>query len=360
MVEAWADELRHIDVELHVYYTDEGDQQRGWSTRAALGITETRLRTLINIPKYGKLNAGLQHVISGNDILIIGGLEQASYLWSAILAKINGKKTILLFDGFSPLRFNRERLIVRLLKRLTAKLCTAFFANGTVGRRYLETVHHVARARIFNEYLSVDTEAIASRRAKNGSQRELRERLNLPLDSIILIFCGYLIERKRLDLVISALATLPEAHRPILLAVGTGPLLNDLRSHALSLRVPAVFAGFHEGAKLADYYLSSDMLVLPSDDEPWGLVINEAMAAGLGILCSDACGAADDLVREGVNGYVFRTGDESHLRQRISLMLEADLSAFGQASLAIINEWTPSHSAQSLLKCLAFVRSTPQ
>src|SRR6218665_998317 len=80
MMEAWATELGKNRISLTTYYTDEGDQGRGWAVRPTQGIGEIRLKTILSVPNYGRLNAGLFRMVRDNDVVVIGGFEQASYL----------------------------------------------------------------------------------------------------------------------------------------------------------------------------------------------------------------------------------------------------------------------------------------
>jgi glycosyltransferase involved in cell wall biosynthesis len=238
---------------------------------------------------------------------------------------------------------------------MTIRLCDAYFANGRVGREYLERMYGVSDTRIFNQFLSIDVTAIETRARMKRSKLDIRQSLGLPLHRRIVLFCGYLIPRKRIDLMILAVSSFAPDRRPVVLIVGRGPLQSQLQDLAARLAVTALFVGFHEGEELADYYLASDAFVLPSDDEPWGLVINEAMAASLPVICSDACGAAGDLVQDGTNGYRFRVGDASSLHEKLSLLLSKDLEPFSRASLNIIRQWTPTNSAESLAHCVMSV-----
>src|SRR5205814_4545995 len=67
--------------------------------------------------------------------------------------------------------------------------------------------------------------------------------------------------------------------------------------------------------EIAGVYKSCDVLALTSETEAWALVVNEALAAGLAVVTSDVVGAADDLVRRGVNGRTFVSGDAASLRE---------------------------------------------
>lgn len=359
MMEAWAAELGKNGISLTTYYTDEGDQGRGWAVRPTRGIGEVRLKTILSVPNYGRLNAGLFRMVRDNDVIVIGGFEQASYLAAALLGRVMGRKTVLLFDGFSPRRMATDPLHVHIVKRLTARLCDAFFANGRAGRDFLVGKLDVDPRRVFNQYLSVSTRDIDTEASKGLTRREWRTEFGLPQERPIAAMCGYLIERKRLDLAIDAVALMHPALRPMLLFIGRGPLKDALAAQAERLGVDVRFAGFQEGAQLARYYLASDFLILPSRDDAWGLVVNEAMAAGLPVICSDACGARLDLVEDGLTGYGFESGDADGLASAIEKLVKADMDAMGRAAKARISGWTPEHSAKSLLACIEALEGQP-
>ena len=73
------------------------------------------------------------------------------------------------------------------------------------------------------------------------------------------------------------------------------------------------FVGFAQREQLSFYYAFAEVLVLPTHSDPWGLVVNEAMACGLPVIVSRVAGCAADLVRENWNGLLTQPGDESSL-----------------------------------------------
>src|SRR6202035_2548988 len=106
-----------------------------------------------------------------------------------------------------------------------------------------------------------------------------------------------------------------------------GPNAKELREHAMAAGVADCvdFAGLKSTREIVPYYAFAGCFVLPSLREPWGLVVNEAMAAGLPLILSDHCGCADDLLETERNGYVFDPADPG----QISPLL-AKLAGFSQ------------------------------
>jgi 1,2-diacylglycerol 3-alpha-glucosyltransferase len=149
-----------------------------------------------------------------------------------------------------------------------------------------------------------------------------------------------------------------------LVLLGDGPLREALNSQLLTLNLHdhVHLPGFKQYEELPAYYGLASVFVHASTIEPWGLVVNEAMASGLPVLVSNRCGCAMDLVKEGVNGFTF---DPYNIEQLAQLMLKISafnpvkrrgphgalrppLSAFGSESQRIISEWGPDRFANGL------------
>jgi glycosyltransferase involved in cell wall biosynthesis len=126
---------------------------------------------------------------------------------------------------------------------------------------------------------------------------------------------------------------------------GTGPLSGQLRAIS-GVQV----LGFIQPSDIAAVMNSARCLILPSLQEPWGVVIQEAGAAGLPVIASYRCGAASTYIRCGVNGYVVcpRAEEIANAMVRISEMPEVELSAMSQAGVQIASLWTPSKLASNL------------
>lgn len=142
-----------------------------------------------------------------------------------------------------------------------------------------------------------------------------------------LIFCGRLIPEKRPDLLIDSFVQLA-TQRPEwdLVMLGDGPL-----KESLAARVPGELADRviwipfkNRQDEVSALYRSCDVLVLPSDYEPWALVINEAVAAGLAVVATDVVGAAVELVVDGDNGRLVPPGDQIALRDALADVMHPD------------------------------------
>jgi glycosyltransferase involved in cell wall biosynthesis len=141
----------------------------------------------------------------------------------------------------------------------------------------------------------------------------------------ILLFSGSLSERKAPDMLVNAFTSLAANYpRLCLLIAGDGPMRASLEEQvaAAGLRDRSRFLGFLEGDALRAAYLSSDLFVLPTrTHEGWGVVVQEALAAGLPVLVSDRVGSGYDLV-ESVTGRVFSADDQGSLVYELESLLQ--------------------------------------
>jgi glycosyltransferase involved in cell wall biosynthesis len=134
-------------------------------------------------------------------------------------------------------------------------------------------------------------------------------------DTIDLLYSGQLIERKGVDTLIQAFVTVAHDVPNLRLQIlGNGPdkgKLKDLIPSDLKERV--IFFGHKEPAELPALFANADLFCLPSRHDGWGVVVNEAIGAGLPVISTDAVGAALDMVKDGENGLMTPAGDADAL-----------------------------------------------
>ena len=168
---------------------------------------------------------------------------------------------------------------------------------------------------IFTAPNAVDTQFFAQRAAvvrKNDAIH--REKLRLP--ARFFLFAGRLVPQKGIfDLLRAYGALAPEVKKNIgLVFVGDGPARSALLQRATAMNPASIqIVGFAQRERLAAYYALADVFVFPTHTDPWGLVVNEAMACALPIVASTAAGSVEDLVESGWNGRVFTAGDVGQL-----------------------------------------------
>jgi glycosyltransferase involved in cell wall biosynthesis len=171
--------------------------------------------------------------------------------------------------------------------------------------------------------------------------------------TLTFLFCGQMIARKGLDLLLDAFATLPESTR-LLLVGREAELPSMLPRIPETVRARVRYAGFHPPESLPRFFADSDVFVLPSRHDGWGVVVNQALGAGLPIIVSDQVGAGYDLVRTAENGFVFPAGDASALAAVMRRYAESAAIAevHGAASRRRAADWTPARGAERWVEAL--------
>jgi glycosyltransferase involved in cell wall biosynthesis len=146
------------------------------------------------------------------------------------------------------------------------------------------------------------------------------------------LYCGQLIHRKGVDGLVRAFARVAAEHpRAELRLAGDGPLRAELEASVPPALRPRVrFLGFRQPAELPGVFADADVFVLPSLHDGWGVVVNQAVGAGMPVVASEAVGAAHDLVRPGENGAIFPAGDEDALAEALR-RFAADPESVGPA-----------------------------
>lgn len=189
------------------------------------------------------------------------------------------------------------------------KWCRGVMPCGSLGKAYFEKYGAQPENVFFFPY-EPDYELAGSITAEEMAQA--RERFGLVEGRRRIIYSGRLIDIKRVDLLIDAFVSIANQRTEWdLVIVGDGVLRQSLEARVpAALKQRVQWTGFLDDQRtVTAIYRCGDVLVLPSDYEPWAVVINEAAAARLAIITSDVVGASAELVREGVNGATFRAGD---------------------------------------------------
>jgi len=247
----------------------------------------------------------------GFDALLISGWQVKAYLqalWACWRLRVP-----TLVRGDSNAQRRRPwwaRLVHRVLLRQFSAMLVVGRSNADFYRQY-----GIPPERMFPGPHFVENERFARRADALRPQRDqLRRRWGIGADKVVALFCGKLTPVKRAADFLHALGKAAAAGARLhALVVGDGILRSLCEELAQTHGWPATFAGFLNQSRVPEAYVAADLLVLPSDYETWGLVVNEAMACGLPAVVSDRVGCGLDLVIEGRTGRVFPFGDVAAL-----------------------------------------------
>lgn len=255
------------------------------------------------------------------DAILIQGWHLKSYLQALFYAKRLRIPSIA--RGDSQLATPRSAL-KRSIKSLTYPVfLRQFDAALYVGKRSKAywSYYGYPDNRLFFSPHCIDTEWFADRASREVRAKK-RTSLGISPNVSLLLFAGKLIDIKRpLDLVYAAALMRTSGIQAHLLIAGAGPLGDEITSTASALGVPLHSLGFCNQSEMPAAYAAADLLVLPSENETWGLVANEALACGTPILLSNQVGSADDLAADRSAGDIYQSSSISDLSNAASRLL---------------------------------------
>ena len=346
------------NVELTTYYTDKPDENRKWNLNEAFGFEEVDLKGYKLFEKYGYINKGLWTIVKNSDLIILGCYEQPTYIALSIFCKALRKPYLLSFDGISTDRIgNKENIIKKAIKKIVINNANFIMGNGIVSKRYFNEKFNYPLEKIYNQFLTVDSSKINELYlSKEKYRNEYRRKYNLNENEKILIYSGRLISIKNIDTLIKAIGKLNKDNLTLLIT-GGGPLEEQLTLLANELNVKLIITGFiSEQEELFKHYFVGDALILASKYEPWGLVVNEGMFAGLPVLVSYISGCSLDLVKAGENGYIIDPYSIDDISNKIhKLIYDGNSTSMGKKSKEIIKEWTFENSKKNLIEIIKYI-----
>lgn len=284
------------------------------------------------------------------DALWVHGYARPSNWLAIAAAKLAGLK-VFVRDEATLMSAPRSRLRAAAKAAFFGFLSfwvDGFLAIGSANRDYYLR-NGVVADRIFPMPYAVDNAFFAERaRAAAARREELRRELALEAGRPVILYASKFQPRKRPDDLLRAYERLvtampPDRKPPYLLYVGDGEILPQVKAEAERKQLGDVrFLGFRNQTELPAFFDLCDVFVLVSRHEPWGLVVNEAMAAGRAVIVGDEVGCAADLVRHGVNGYAVPAGDIAALADALSEVTASPERAWsmGQESRRIIETWS--------------------
>ena len=259
---------------------------------------------------------------------------RSEYHLFLLYARVKGIRTII----FSESWYSRGKLKDFLKSILLKILGNYFFVSGQHAYDHFTKNYKINPRKIETGYSVVDN--------KHFQRKIFTEK------KYIICTARYS-EEKNLSFLIRCYAKSAISRSYKLFLVGEGPLRTTLQAEitALGLSDQIQLTGWFRYADLPKVYAEAIAFVLPSFFEPWGLVVNEAMSAGLPIILSDTCGCKPDLLREGINGWSVTIENETELIERFNAFNKLDEKAIeiiGKNSLQLIRTFSPETWAESI------------
>lgn len=243
----------------------------------------------------------------------------------------------------------QERRIKYLIKKRLVCMADRWLSTGRYTTDFL--THYGAKKDRVSVYpfSSLFEEDILPAAVTQEEKEGLRRELGIPQKRMILTV-GQCIPRKGFDILLEAAKELPKD--TAICIVGGEPTEEYLRLRQELGLEQVCFPGFQKKERLKSYYRAADLFVLPTREDIWGLVINEAMAYGLPVITTNRCVAGLELVEEGVNGYIVPVEDRHALAEAIGEALRGDLQKMGASSLEKIRPYTIENMAKTHMEIL--------
>ncbi|WP_028535729.1 glycosyltransferase family 4 protein [Paludibacterium yongneupense] len=303
---------QYRELEICIFYCSAREPNRDWNMgRGRYRHTFMRERILTWRGRYIHINPDIWGELKrfSPDVVITTGFNP-THLLAYAYARFHGVLHIPMTDG--TVVSERTLGFWHRLVRKHVYRHSAAFVGASLGSLDLYRAYGARASALFQSHLCTDN-AVYPGVPKSARRFDF-------------IFCGRFAPVKlpgfAIDVAQSASHRL--GRKTSLLFVGSGELESRLRSQAarVSEDVECEFAGFATQAELPGYYAAARIMLFPTLYDPWGVVANEACAAGLPVLTMASAGVAGELVRDGENGYI----------------LERDLERWTDAACALLSD----------------------
>ncbi len=281
---------------------------------------------------------------NANAILVFGWnfkshFKAMRYFHNKIQVLFRGDSTLI--DQQSPVKKYLRSLVLRFVYKY---MDYALYV-GKANRAYFELAAVKEDELVFAPH-AINLSFFKSDRATS----QLRVKLGIEQQDLVFLFAGKLETKKDPLLLVQSFLSVagPTSH---LIIAGDGPLREEIQRATVGISNIHLMP-FQNQSEMPALYNAADIFVLPSrgPNETWGLAINEAMACGCAVLVSDKCGAADDLVIKGENGFVFQAGNELDLKTKLDWFQSnsAQLPEFSENSKEHIQKFSYSKMVDSI------------
>ena len=327
------------DIESKVFFCSKSEPNRNWNM-GSIEFDHVFLSKKTNKFIYFNFNVFRELNKFKPDVILTAGFNPTmlfAWLWSLILFK----KHI----PFSDANLYSERslsILHKIIRKIVFSSSNAFL-GASEGTLELYRSYKISSNELFKSCLAID----------NDKFKEIDEKKEYDL-----MFCGQFIERKQ-PMFFCEIAKMVFESKPDLkvLLLGSGPLKADCVKYLIENNINFTDAGFVQPTDMPYFYKRARLFLFPTLHDPWGLVVNEALAAGVPVLVSCVAGSANELVIDNYNGFIFDNLNKSRWVEKINIVftdvyLEKKLSVNAVNS---IENYTFSSAATGIYSAIKFV-----
>jgi glycosyltransferase involved in cell wall biosynthesis len=308
----------------------------------------------------------IQHLLDFQPDLIFSNSFGMWTLLALLLKPVGKWKVVIAYEGSSPsVDFHHSPLRL-MLRRTMVSWADALISNSQAGKDYLIRTLNAPEDHVFaHPYevpsptaLSLTSLGDSSLKAFGSKPTTAELLMNVPRP--IFLFVGQLIPRKGVQSLLQSCQLLKHGGHDhfTLLVIGSGNQNPELQalSQSYGLADNVHWLGRVEYQQLGTYFHESDVFILPTLEDTWGVVVLEAMSLQKPILCSTKAGAAE-LVQDGTNGYRFDPQNPSELATLMAKLIDQPelIPPMGRQSLAMMQTYNPAAAAKFLADVSHFV-----
>lgn len=344
------------DVQVMVFYCAGTDPWRGGGALEDQRFPSKVLPGFTFGGKAGgmnwKVNPGISRELTKYrpDVVVLGGYVQPTMLLAIAWCRRRSVPYILHWESHdAALRARWKMWVKRPLVRGVVRGASAFLATSSLAASHLKRWGAEER----DIFLLPNLPDVAGIAAATASHRDHR---SAPPTALRFIYVGRLVNQKGLHDLLTAFRDARTSHAAELHIYGEGTLESEIRARCRDEQIASVYLhGYLGQDRLPAVLAEADCLVLPSHDEPFGVVVMEALAGGVPVIISDRVGSGPDHVASPFNGFVFPAGDVLALRRMIEdLSARPDrLRAMKKNAEESVKRWTYDRGVSVFLEAVS-------
>jgi len=348
----WLKELsKYAEVEIFYLYKKDSDRDLGWFAKEYGQCRVVYLKGP-SLPHIGKITCGFIKRLkksSENDIIIIDGYSNISKLLSIRYLNKLHRRFFVNVDGIVPKNYREKGFRYKLKKKALSSI--PYFLCGSKKTNEILEAYGVDKKFIYNHpFTSLHKSDISLQIIGDAEKIALRQKLSINEPHIVIsvgrftYLNGY---GKGYDILMLAASKLQKDIGWYIVGGEPTEEFKNLKEQAGLTNVH--FIDFKGREELKEYYRASDLFVLMTVGDVWGLVVNEAMACGLPVITTDKCVAGMELVENDKNGYIVSVGDDEGLAYHVKNIIYDDgkLKEMGENALKTIEPYTIENMAKT-------------
>ena len=306
------------EFDLDVFFETCKDENRNadWFCKSG----ELKFHVLDNAEAWKLFLARLKHIAEYDFALAYDRMTRPGQLTIHACMR-HGVPFFLNSDGWVYHKNLLKRAVKRVLIPRQNRAAAAILCSGKVAAK--EARHYGATENkiFYHPFSSLTAEDILPAPVRPEEKARLRAELGLK-ETLTVLTIGQFIPRKGFDILIKAWEGIGD--RAQLLIIGGGDDRPKYEAYIREHHISGItILDFMPKERLYRYYLAADLFVLPTREDIWGLVINEAMANALPVITTDNCMAGVELIENGVNGYIVKTESVEELREKLLHLIDA-------------------------------------